>query len=61
MDWNTYYNFPVSYKKWLIERIQKEIERNNGQSKGAQHNDSETRLLQGRHRGETPAKLRRFT
>lgn len=27
MDWNTYYNLPVLYKKWLIERLAKELEK----------------------------------
>jgi hypothetical protein len=28
MDWNTYYHYPVAYKKWLIERLAKELSRN---------------------------------
>lgn len=66
MTWNDYYNFPVSYKRWLIERIQKEIKKTNGNgqeagTKAAHHNDPQTRALQGKHREHVPARLRRFT
>lgn len=26
MDWNTYLNFYVSYRRWLLERIAKDLE-----------------------------------
>lgn len=70
MSWETYYNFPVSYKKWLIERINKEIQEAaeankqggaNVPSKAAHHNSPDLRALSGKHRSITPAKLRRFT
>ena len=65
MTWQDYYDFPVTYKRWLIERIKKEIEKgkDNGNelTKGAHHNDAQTRALLGRHRPESPARLRRFT
>lgn len=65
MTWEDYYNFPVSYKRWLIERIKKEIEKgkDNGNelTKGTHHNDPQTRALLGRSRPEAPARLRRFT
>ena len=32
MDWNTYYNYPVAYKKWMIERLAKELNRQNDPS-----------------------------
>jgi hypothetical protein len=65
MTWQDYYDFPVTYKRWLIERIKKEIEKgkDNGNelTKGTHHNDAQTRALLGRHRPESPARLRRFT
>lgn len=71
MDWDTYYyRFPVNYKRWLIERIQKEIreaakanEQGGSQipSRGAHHNSPDLRAMAGKHRPNVPAKLRRFT
>lgn len=59
------YNIPVSYKRWFILRIQKELNRSNeegsGQSRAAHHNTPETRALSGMTRSESPARLRRFT
>ena len=26
MDWNTYFNFHISYRKWLMQRIAKDLE-----------------------------------
>ena len=68
MDWNTYINFPVIYKKWLVNRIQKEIQDaaaanaeggSNIPSKGAHHNTPDIRSMAGQ-RPHAPAKLRRF-
>lgn len=66
MTWGDYYSFPVSYKRWLIERIQKEIKRTNSNgneagTKAAHHNDPQTRSLTGKNRDHVPARLRRFT
>ena len=66
MDWNTYYNFPLVYKRWLIKRIEKEI--NKAQEKGSDipskamhHNTPDVRSLTGKYRSQVPAKLQRFT
>lgn len=29
MSWETYYNFPVSYKHWLAYRLKDEVEKQN--------------------------------
>jgi len=67
MDWETYYNFPVSYKRWLIKRINDEISRAAGNkadipSKGAHHNDPNIRAMAGKfkHFGSN-GKNQRFT
>lgn len=69
MDYKTYYNMPLSYRKWLIERIGKEIKKaseanaegaSNIPSKGAHHNVPDARALAGKARSHVPAKLRRF-
>jgi len=65
MDWNTYYNYPVAYKKWLIKRIDKEIEKahkaqNDIPTKGAHHNSPGMRSMTGKAHPNAPAKLRRF-
>ena len=54
-------NLPVWQRNWFIERFSKEMERAHGASKAAHANDAETRSLQGMHRQQVPAKLRRFT
>ena len=66
MSWETYYNFPVAYKKWLIKRIEKEIQKagkNNGNipSKAMHHNTPDARALTGKTRPVAPSKLQRFT
>jgi hypothetical protein len=66
MDWKDYYKFPISYRKWLIERINQEIktaaENQNGQtSKGVHNNTPDIRELTGKQRSMVPAKLQRFT
>ena len=52
------YMLPLWERKWFIERLQTEIKRANGDSKATQ---AEARALQGKHRPQVPAKLRRFT
>ena len=52
---------PIWKRKWFVDRFVKEMERSRGQSRAAHSNDHQTRALSGMQRGETPAKLRRFT
>lgn len=65
-NWSDYYNFPVAYKRWMVERINKEIEKaakaQNGQMSKAPHdNTPDVRGLTGKARENVPAKLIRFT
>jgi len=59
------YNMPVSYKRWFIERISKELKDSNekGQtaSRAAHQNTPDIRAMEGRARAQTPSRLRRFT
>ena len=59
---------PVWKRIWFLERINKEVTRaneanggNGAPSRGAHQNDPTTRAMQGRHRAQVPARLRRFT
>lgn len=56
---------PVSYKRWFIERIVKEInktsETGETQAKAAHQNTPDVRSMQGRSRPVAPSRLRRFT
>jgi len=66
MDWNTYYNYPIAYKRWLIKRIEKEINKaheaqNDIPSKAPHHNTPDVRSLTGKTRSQVPHKLQRFT
>ncbi len=66
MNWETYYNFPVAYKRWLIKRIEKEIQKagKSGKdipSKAMHHNTPDARALTNKTRPVAPAKLQRFT
>lgn len=66
MDWGTYMKFPVTYKRWLIKRIEKEINKaqekgNDIPSKAMHHNTPDVRALTGKARPQVPAKLQRFT
>lgn len=65
ISWSDYLILPVAYKRWLHERMVKEInasrEGGNGQTRGAQHNTPEARSMNGMQRADTPAKLRRFS
>lgn len=66
MDWKTYYNFPISYRRWVIRRLNKELnaKQEAGEqqmpSRGAQHNDPGLRQLMGKHHPHAPPKLRKF-
>jgi hypothetical protein len=59
------YNIPVTYKRWFINRISKELnkssEEGNTRSRAAHHNTQEVRALQGNSRSESPSRLRRFS
>jgi hypothetical protein len=62
------YLLPVWQREWFLNRINKEIkqtsENNGGEgatTRAAHHNDPNVRAMQGRHRAQVPAKLRRFT
>jgi hypothetical protein len=60
------YNLPVSYRRWFIERIGKELNKKgsngNPQPTRALHQDTpETRALLGRTRDHAPSRLRRFS
>lgn len=65
MTWADYLKFPVSYKIWLIKRINKEIaeasKNNDLPAKGAHNNSPDMRSLTGKNRAQVPAKLQRFT
>lgn len=67
MTWETYMKFPVAYRKWLIDRISKEIDKaQKAQSdiptKAPHHNDATMRAMLGKSKQVTPnAKMQRFT
>lgn len=66
MSWETYYQFPISYRRWIMKRLNDEVKRSSeaGEqpmpSKGAQHNDPHTRSLMGKARPSVPHSLKRF-
>lgn len=67
MDWETYYHFPVVYKRWLIKRINDEIKRavegkSDTPTKAAHHNSPDLRAMTGKtkHFGQN-GKTQRFT
>jgi hypothetical protein len=66
MDWCTYYNFPITYRRWIMSRLNKELKKaaDAGEqqmpSKGAQHNDPALRQQMGKQHPHAPHKLRRF-
>ena len=53
------YSLPVWQRVWYINRLNEEIKRSNGQTRGMQ--DPGTREMSGMHRNNPPANLRRFT
>lgn len=59
------YNLPVAYKRWFIQRINKELTK--GQEEGQtptralHHNSADARAILGMSRTESPSRLRRFT
>lgn len=63
MDWRTFYNFPITYKKWLVSRISKEFKdasdnKREPMSKAAHHHDPQMRALTGKARPQVPANMR---
>jgi hypothetical protein len=58
------YNIPVQYRIWFITRLNKELSRaseKGSPTRAAHQNDPQTRAMLGMNRGETPARLRRFS
>ena len=59
------YALPVSYKRWFIERVVREInksgEQGNNQSRAAHMNTPDIRSMQNRARAQVPSRLRRFS
>ena len=59
------YNIPITYRAWFITRLNKELKRGsdkeNTPTRALHQNDAQTRALMGLQRGETPARLSRFT
>lgn len=67
MSWETYYRFPVAYKKWLIKRIEREIRGTQEQqseipSKAPHHNTTDLRSITGKTKPVmSSAKMQRFS
>jgi len=63
--WSETQVLPVSYKRWFIERINRELTRTsesgNTQSRALHQNSPDVRALQGKARDSSPSRLRRFT
>ena len=60
------YKLPVQYRRWFIERINKEFKKSTDaneqpQTRAAHQNDPTSRILNGNSRSESPARIRRFT
>jgi hypothetical protein len=58
------YNLPVSYRRWFIERLSKELNKEgseNAPTKAMHQNTPDVRALQGMARAQVPSRLRRFT
>ena len=63
--WKESMNLPVSYKRWFIERINKELKGTSDagatQSRALHQNSPDVRAMQNKFRTQTPSRLRRFT
>lgn len=63
--WKETLHMPVSYKRWFIDRISRELKRSSDdggtQSRALHQNSPDVRALQGKARETTPSRLRRFT
>ena len=60
------YNLPIWQRIWFIERTNKEIQSSqegggDAQTRATHANSPDARAMMGRHRGQVPANLRRFT
>ena len=56
------YGLPLFQRMWFIQRLNKEITKSDNQESRAHHNNSpEQRMLSGKQRTQSPARLRRFT
>ena len=59
------YHLPVSYKRWFIDRIVRELKKTNDEggtaSRAMHQNSPDVRAMQGMARAQTPSRLRRFT
>ena len=53
-------NLPLAYRRWFIDRVIKELERNAEQGNPSKHEpDPTTRLFAGMHRGQGPHRTKR--
>jgi len=62
--WDSFPKLPVSYRRWFIKRLNKEMAQaseNGGGARGAHNNMPDTRGLQGRVRPKVPSRLQRMT
>jgi hypothetical protein len=64
IDWKTFYNMPVSYTRWLMQRTADEIKEaqkagSAAPSKGVQHHTPEVRSLAGNSRVHVPSRHRK--
>jgi len=64
--WTEIYHLPVAYKRWFIERIQKELgggkdPDGNPPTRALHQNSPDVRAMQNRTRENVPSRLRRFT
>jgi hypothetical protein len=59
------YHLPIWQRVWFLERLNKELkqasEKDSSASRALHQNSPDMRAMQGRHREQVPAKLRRFT
>ena len=58
MTYGEAYNLPIWKRRWYLDRVVKEINKANGDSKG---NTSETRRLSNKLRPTGPQRTKRFT
>ena len=63
--WRETLNIPVAYKRWFIERINRELSKSSEsgqtQSRALHQNTPDVRSMMGRAREQVPSRLRRFT
>ena len=67
LTWTEAYNLPITYKRWYIQRVIKELNKSNSEgTEGATQSrdlqsSPEVRETQGRSRTQSPSRLRRFS